>query len=176
MSKVLSSKIAYEGRIVRVDVDRVVLPHGREATLEIVRHRGSVVLIPMPDESHVTLVRQYRYAIDRWVWELPAGSLEPGEDPDEAARRECHEEVGLVAGRIERLAAFYPTPGYCDEVMLFYRLTDLQTPTTSAAHDEDELLEPHTLALAELREMLARGEIVDMKTAVGIYLTGITGK
>ncbi|MPZ17762.1 MAG: NUDIX domain-containing protein [Luteitalea sp.] len=170
MTKVLSSKNVYEGHIIRVDVDRVLLPHGHEATLEVVRHRGSVVLIPMPDADHVTLVRQYRYAIDRSVWELPAGSLDPGEELDQAARRECHEEVGLVPGRIERLAVFYPTPGYCDEMMVFYRLTDLQTPTTAAAHDEDEVLEPRTFTLAELSEMLTRGEIVDMKTAVGIGL------
>ncbi|MPZ21850.1 MAG: NUDIX domain-containing protein, partial [Luteitalea sp.] len=92
----------------------------------VIRHRGSVVLIPQPSADCVTLVYQYRYAIDQWVWELPAGSLEPGEEPEDAARRECHEEVGLVPDHVERLAIFYPTPGYSDEVMLFYRLTGLQ--------------------------------------------------
>ena len=111
-----------QGRIFTIERDRVRLPKGVEATLEVVRHPGSVVLLPMPDAGRVILVRQYRYAIDRWVWELAAGSLKPGEDPAEGAARECEEETGLVAGRVDFLGAFYPTPGYCDEKMNFYKL------------------------------------------------------
>lgn len=138
--------------------------------MEVVRHPRSVVLLPMPDLHHVVLVRQYRYAIDRWIWELPAGSLEPGEDPAVAARRECLEEIGQAPRRIEHLATFYPTPGYCDEEMLFFRLEGLDQGTEPAQRDEDELLEPRVFSLLEARGLIERGEIVDMKTAVGLTL------
>jgi ADP-ribose pyrophosphatase len=136
----------------------------------VVRHPRSVVLIPMPDPDHVVLVRQYRYPIDRWIWELPAGSLEPGEDPADAARRECHEEIGWVPRLARQVGALCPTPGYCDEEMLFYRLDGLEAPLTSAQPDEDEQLEPQVFAVAEVRDLIARGEIVDMKTVAGLTL------
>jgi ADP-ribose pyrophosphatase len=162
----------YQGRIFALDLDRVRLPSGHSVDLEIVRHPGSVVLLPMPSADEIILIRQYRYSIDRWIWELPAGSLEPNEDPDTAAARECEEEIGLVPRRIERLRAFYPTPGFCDEEMIFYRCTELTPP---AAHslvkkDDDEELEPRTVSLADARRMIERGEIVDMKTVVGLTL------
>ena len=105
---VLSSRLVYEGRIFDVTVDRVRLPHGREADSEIVRHDGSVVLVPMDDDGRVMLVRQYRHAAGRFLWELPAGSLEVGEDPDEAARRECQEELGLIPGSSRAAADALP--------------------------------------------------------------------
>jgi len=165
-----ASQTAFQGRIFAVNVDRVALPNGREVTMEVVRHPRSVVLIPMPDPDHVVLVRQYRYPINRWSWELPAGSLEPGEDPVDAARRECHEEIGWMPRVVRQIGAFCPTPGYCDEEMLFYRLDGLERPHTRAEPDEDEQLEPQVFALAQVREMIARGEIVDMKTVTGLTL------
>jgi len=170
LSTRLASRVAFEGRVFTVAVDRVRLPHGPEVDLEVVRHRASVVLLPMPDPEHVVLVRQYRYPIDRLVWELPAGTLEPGEDPRAAALRECEEETKLAAASAERLAAFFPTPGYCDEEMIFYRLTGLTRPDAPAAHDEDEHLEPRVFPVAEARAMIRTGEIVDMKTALGLLL------
>jgi ADP-ribose pyrophosphatase len=168
----LSSRTTYTGRIFAVAVDRVRTPRGREVDMELVRHPGSVVLIPMQDADRVLLVRQYRYAIDRWIWELPAGSLAPGEDPEAAARRECHEEVGLVPGRLERLGEFYPTPGYCDERMIFFRASDLREPATAAEIDEDEDLEPRLFTLVDVRRMIRSGDIIDLKTALGISLIG----
>jgi ADP-ribose pyrophosphatase len=167
-----SNRVAFEGRIFAVHVDRAQMPNGREVTLEVVRHPASVVLLPMPDSDHVVLVRQYRYPIDRWVWELPAGSIDPGETADAAAARECHEEIGKVPRRTERLGSLFPTPGYCDEEMIFYRLDGLDEPTAAANLDEDEVLEPRTFALAELRTMVRRREIVDMKTVAGLALLG----
>ena len=162
----------FKGRVFTVEVNRVRLPKGGELDMEVVRHRGSVVLIPMPDADHVVLIRQYRYVLDRWIWELPAGSLDPGEDPEAAAARECEEEIGLVPARVTRLGALYPTPGYSDEVMIYYRLEGLSTPRPDSPHrpDEDEQLEPKTVTIAEARAMLARGDIVDMKTAYGLTL------
>ena len=110
------------------------------------------------------------HAIGQHVWELPAGSLEPGEDPLAAALRECHEEIGQTASTAERVASLYPSPGYTTEVMHFYVLTGLYTPDEAATQDEDEDLEPRTFTLAELRGLAASGELVDMKTVAAIQL------
>jgi len=163
----------FEGRVFRVTVDPVQLPHGGELRMEAVRHPGSVVLIPMPDAEHVVLIRQYRYVIDRWIWELPAGTLQANELPEAAAARECAEETGLVPGRVEPLGAYFPSPGFCDELMNFYRLTELSpAPRGLATPDEDEDIEPQVFTLTEARAMMARGEIVDMKTICGLALIG----
>lgn len=163
---------AYRGRIFRVEVDRVTLPTGHTIDMEIVRHPGSVVLLPIPAPGRVTLIRQYRYTLERYIWELPAGSLKPGEDPDVAAVRECEEEIGLRPGTVRRLHAFYPTPGFCDELMIFYRCEDLAPPPSgsTARKDEDEDIEPRTFTLDEARALVARGEIVDLKTVAGLAL------
>jgi ADP-ribose pyrophosphatase len=169
---VLGHEEIYKGRIFTVSRDRVRLPKGVDATLEVVRHPGSVVLLPMPDPGHVILVRQYRYAIDRWVWELAAGSLEPGENPAEGAARECEEETGLAAARVDFLGAFYPTPGYCDELMNFYKLTGLAVPSgrPTASPDHDEDIRTQTFPLEDVRRMIRSGEILDLKTVAGIAL------
>jgi ADP-ribose pyrophosphatase len=167
----INSTLIYEGRIFDVTVDRVRLPHGREADLEIVRHDGSVVLLPFADDGRVLLVRQYRYAADRFLWELPAGSLEAGEDRDLAAARECHEELGLIPGRLERLQTLYPTPGFCTETMTYYRATALRAPGPAdppAHQDEDESIEVGAFTTDEIRAMIARGDIADLKTVAGL--------
>jgi ADP-ribose pyrophosphatase len=122
----------------------------------------------VPEPGQVILIRQFRYAVNRLLWELPAGSVDEGEQPEAAARRECHEEIGQVPDTIVRLAALHPTPGYCDEEMLFFRLSGLSEPTEAAAQDEDEDIEVRVFTLADAREMVRRGEITDMKTVVGL--------
>jgi ADP-ribose pyrophosphatase len=168
----LAHEEIYRGRIFTLVRDRVRLPKGIETTLEVVRHPGAVVLLPMPDAGHVILVKQYRYAVDQWVWELAAGTLKPGEDPEAGAVRECEEETGLAAGRTEFLGAFYPTPGYCDEKMNLFKLTELAPPAgrPAASQDDDEDVRASTFALDEVRAMIGRGEIVDLKTVAGISL------
>ena len=169
-AKLEARRTIYEGRIFSLEIDRVQLPSGHTIDMEIVRHPGSVVLIPMPSEREVVLIRQYRYTLDRWIWELPAGSLKPEEDPDAAAARECEEEIGLVPHRVERLRGFYPTPGFCDEQMIYYRCSDLRTPPPdSTAHkDADEDLEPHTFTIDDARRLVRDGEIIDLKTVAGL--------
>src|SRR5512134_3993116 len=134
----LSHERAFDGEVFDVDRDRVRMPNGREVTVDVVRHPRSVVLLPIPEPGHIILIRQYRYAVNRWLWELPAGSVDPGEEPEAAARRECHEEIGQVPDTIVRLSALYPTPGYCDEEMYFFRVSGLSKPSEAAALDEDE--------------------------------------
>lgn len=162
----------YRGRVFSVEVDRVTLPNGRAHEMAIVRHPPSVVLIPMPDPAHVILIRQYRHSLAREIWELPAGSLEPGESADAAAARECEEEITLRPGRVERIASFYPTPGFCDEELIFFRAADLRQPPADSPHkpDEDEDIHAQTFTIAEARAMVARGEIIDLKTAYGLTL------
>ena len=168
--KRIGRTIPFTGRVFRVESDRVTLSNGRAVTLDIVRHRGSVVLLPQPARNRIILIRQYRYAINRWIWELPAGTLDPGESPRAAARRECAEEIGLSPGRIEKLGEFYPTPGFCDEVMLFFRCSQLKRPRRPPAVDPDEQIEPRTFSIAEARRLIERKQIVDMKTVVGLEL------
>jgi ADP-ribose pyrophosphatase len=162
----------FEGRVFKVVSERVTLPKGHELKVEIIRHPGSVVIIPVADDERVILVRQYRHAVGRSLWELPAGSLKPREDPERAAVRECHEEVGLVPSRVERLGSFLPTPGYCDEEMIFYRATGLREPGEgdTAQPDEDEDIETRAFAIGDLSQMIADGEIADLKTVAGILL------
>jgi ADP-ribose pyrophosphatase len=169
-AEVLASEKVFTGKVFSVDRDRVRLPHGREATQEVVRHSKSVVIVPVPEPGQVVLIRQYRYAVKAMLWELPAGSVDEGETPEAAAARECHEEIGRLPATVVRLTALYPTPGYCDEEMVFFRVSGLEVPESQAAVDEDEDIEARTFALRDAREMVRRGEIVDMKTIVGLGL------
>jgi ADP-ribose pyrophosphatase len=166
----LTHQRVFSGRVFDVDRDRVRMTNGREVTVDVVRHPRSVVLLPVPEPGRIILVRQFRYAVNRLLWELPAGSVDPGEQPEEAARRECHEEIGKLPSTVVRLAALLPTPGYCDEEMLFFRCSGLEDPEQSAAVDEDEDIEARTFTLGDARDMVRHGEIVDMKTVVGLAL------
>jgi ADP-ribose diphosphatase len=166
----LASERVFKGKVFSIDRDRVKMPNGRAVTVDIVRHSQSVVLVPVPEPGKLTLVRQYRYAVNAFLWELPAGGVDEGETPEEAARRECHEEIGLVPSTIVRLGAMFPTPGYCDEEMFFFRLSGLEKTDEKAAVDEDEDIEVQVFDLRDVREMIRRGEIRDMKTLAGVTL------
>jgi ADP-ribose pyrophosphatase len=166
----LEHRHVLDTKVFSVHSDIVRLPNGRVTAVDVIRHPPSAVIIPMPEPGHVTLVRQYRYAVNRWLWELPAGSADPGETIEEAARRECHEEIGQVPETLVRLAAMFPTPGYTDEEMFFFRASGLIEPSHRAEVDEDEDLEVRVFTLREAREMIRHGEIVDMKTVVGLAL------
>lgn len=164
--------IVYRGRVFSVEVGRARFPNGTEHELEIVRHARSVVLIPIQDDGRVVLIRQYRHSVGRVLWEIPAGSLDPGESPEAGAARECEEEIGLAPGRLERLGGLFPTPGYCDEEMVFFRASDLRAPAPNSPHraDEDEYIDVQPVTIAEARLMVTRGEIVDLKTAYALTL------
>ncbi len=165
--------VIYRGRIFTVQVESITLPGGQALAAEIIRHPGSVVIVPVRDNGDIILVRQYRHALGRHVWELPAGSLKPGEDVPGAAARECQEEVGLIPAALDYLGAYYPTPGYCDEKMHFFRATGLRIPGTGDAQahpDDDEDIQTGTFDRAAIRAMMATGEIVDLKTIGGLAL------
>ena len=165
----------FQGRIFTVNVESITLPRDHTLEAEIIRHPGSVVLIPITDEGHIVLVRQYRHAIGRRVWELPAGSLHDGENPRAAAVRECQEEISLVPDAVEAMGSFFPTPGYCDEEMHFFRATGLRPRREGdpeVHQDEDEDIETRTFAVDAIRQMIASGEIIDLKTVAGLSLLG----
>ena len=164
--------IVYKGRVFSVEVERRRFPNGQEHEVAIVRHPPSVVLLPIAEDGRLVLIRQYRPSIDREIWEVPAGSVDVGESPDEAAARECEEEIGLVPRRVERIRGLFPAPGFCSEELIFYRVSDLQKPPADSARkpDEDEDIHSRTVTIDEARAMVDRGDIIDLKTAYGLTL------
>jgi ADP-ribose pyrophosphatase len=164
--------IVFKGRVFNVEREKRRFPNGREHEVEIVRHPPSVVLIPVDAEGRVILIKQYRAPLDRDTWEFPAGSLDHGESAEAAARRECEEEIHLVPHRVERLGAWFPVPGYCDEEMIFFRISELRAPPADSPHkpDEDEDIHARAFTIAAAREMAAAGQIVDLKTAYALTL------
>jgi ADP-ribose pyrophosphatase len=172
----MTAEVKFEGRVIRVETDIVTLPNGRTVALEAVRHRGSVVILAQPAPDSVILIRQYRPVIERWIWELPAGSLDPDETPDAAVVRECEEETGFSPQSVTLLGSWYPTPGFCDEIMHFYRCTSLVTPAGQVAQDEDEQIEPAVVTLDVLAEMIRDRRVTDMKTVVGLSLLRPNGR
>jgi ADP-ribose pyrophosphatase len=167
-AKVLSRRRIYDGKVLALDVDEVEEPGGVRAAREVVRHRGSVATLAVRDDGRVVLVRQYRYAVNAAVWELPAGRLDPGEAPEAGAARELEEETGFRAGSIERISTFYTTPGFCDEVMHLFRATGLVD--VGARPEADERIETRSFTLDEARTMIASGEVREGKTLVALLL------
>lgn len=164
----ISTEHIYEGRVIKVRVDTVRLGNGKVSKREIVDHRGAVALVAIDENDRVLLVRQYRKAADKELLEIPAGTLEAGEDPLACAHRELAEETGFSASRIERLTGFFPVPGYSTEFLHVYAATGLQPAAGSA--DEDEDIEVVPTPLARALDMVVSGEICDGKSIVGLLL------
>jgi len=163
----------FDGRVFSVTVESLTLPRGDRLEAEVIRHPGSVVLVPVTGGGEIVLVRQYRPAIGRRMWELPAGSLKRSEAPESAAIRECQEETGLIPAVLTPLGAFFPTPGYCDEEMHFFRASGLRAPGAgdpAAQQDADEDIEAKAFSRDTIHAMIASGEIIDLKTVAGLAL------
>jgi ADP-ribose pyrophosphatase len=156
----------FSGKIFKVTRDKVSIPGKGEFIREIVRHSGAVVIVPLISETEVLLVKQYRFAAEAQLWEVPAGTLEPGESPRECAARELEEETGYRAGQIQPLLEFYSTPGFCDEFMRLFTAREL-TPGRQEL-DADEALVAERVHLERAKEMVATGEIRDAKTIIGL--------
>src|ERR1700686_204426 len=163
----LDSKQGFSGRVFDVTVDTV-----REAdktyVREVVHHRGSAVILPAFDDGTIALVRQYGHPAVRYLLELPAGTLNDKERPEEGAARELEEELGLVAGRMEKLSEFFVSPGFCEEKMWLYLATDLTE--TQQRLEEDEMIEVVRLPIDRALQMITDGEIEDAKTIIGLML------
>ncbi len=158
--------VHFRGRVITVSTDDVVLPNGHRAALEVVRHPGGAAVVAVDSERRVCLLRQYRYVADGWIWELPAGKLEPDEPPLETARRELIEEAGVSASHWESLGTTLSSPGVFSEVLHLFYATGIEPST--AAHEHAEVIEVHWIAFAEAYEWAMNGQICDAKTIIAL--------
>ena len=164
--KSISSERRYTGCIINVRMDDIVTPDGKEHIREVIEHPGGVVIVATTEDNKIILVKQWRHPIATELVELPAGKLSPGEDPFEAAKREFEEETGFVAQEWESLGFIYTTPGFCNEVLHFYKASNLIK--TQQNLDYGENIEPFTVTIDEIKTMLKNSEITDAKTIVGL--------
>jgi ADP-ribose pyrophosphatase len=172
----ISSHRIHTGKIIKVDSDRIRYPDGSEAEVDIVRHPGASAVVPFlsdpeGEDPQILLLRQYRYAADGYLYEIPAGRLDPGETPADCAARELKEETGCTATQMEPLITMVTTPGFTDERIHLFMAVDLTHG--EAAREADEFADVIVMRLSEALELIQRGEIVDGKTALGIlYAAG----
>lgn len=167
----VSTDRKYTGRIVNLDVDTVRFPDGSTGQLEMLRHPGASAVVPLLDDiraadPRVLLIRQFRHAADRFIWEVPAGRLDPGESPERCAGRELEEETGMKAGRLEKLTTIFTTPGFTDERIHLFAAYDLAEG--KARREADEFMELHPRRWSEVMESIRLGEIDDGKTLVSL--------
>ena len=168
--RVKSSRV-YTGRIVSLDVDSVRFPDGSIGELEMIRHSGASAIVPFlsdpqGEDPQVLMIRQYRYAADGYLYEIPAGRLDKGESPRDCAARELKEETGCTAEHFDHLLTIYTTPGFTDEKIHLYMATGLVAGETK--HEVDEFLDLHPMRLSRALEMVEAGEIQDAKTVIGL--------
>lgn len=164
--KKLSSRQVFDGVVVKLYVDEVELPDGKKSIREVVRHPGAVCVVPVTENGEVIMVRQFRYALNQVLLEVPAGKLEPNEDPLNAALRELEEESGVVAKKVEHIGEIYTTVAIFDEKIQVYLATEL---TYKNAHPDDgEFVEVEKIPLKTLVDMVMNGEIKDSKTQIAI--------
>ncbi|OAT81741.1 NUDIX domain-containing protein [Desulfotomaculum copahuensis] len=168
LEKTLSSQLVYRGKVLNLRLDTVLLPNGCTGMREVVEYAGAVAVVALGGNGGVYLVRQYRYPVKRELLEIPAGKIEPAEEPLACARRELSEETGLVAARWQQLCSFYSTPGFTNEEMHLFLARDLEQ---AAQHpDPDEFVQVVEVPLPEALAMISRGEICDAKSVAGLLL------
>jgi len=172
----IASKRVYTGRVINLDIDTVRFPNGTIGELEMIRHSGASAVVPFlsdptGDDPQVLLLRQYRYAAEGFVYEIPAGRLDTGEEPVGCARRELREETGCDAERVEHLTTIYTTPGFTDERIYLFMAVGLTRG--ELAREADEFIELETMPLSRALELVEGGAIQDAKTIVGLlYAAG----
>ncbi|GDX82685.1 ADP-ribose pyrophosphatase [Deltaproteobacteria bacterium] len=163
-----SRRVIHRGRVGEFGIDTVTLPNGVTVDLEVLHHPGAAAVVPLHADGSVTLIRQFRHAAGGTIWEIPAGKLEPGEDPLLCAQRELEEEAGVSSGVLRHLTTILTTPGFTDEVIHLYVATELgEVPSRLEA---DEVIERHRIPGPEVIAMIRRGEITDAKSIVGLLL------
>jgi len=169
--KLLRRNRLYEGRVFNVIVDDVEYPSGNRSVREVAEHSGGSVALALFPDRRIILVRQHRYPFDEFVWELPAGKLNPGEDPLHCAQRELEEETGYLAADWRKLTSIYTTPGFCNEVLHLFMAQRLsESPSGRKLEEGEQTLTASIIALDEAIAMIDRQEIKDAKTICGILL------
>ena len=166
--KTLSSQKIFTGKVISLQVDDVELPNGKTSKREIIKHPGAVAVIAITDDGKIVMVEQYRKAMERSLVEIPAGKLEPGEEPLKTAERELEEETGYVCERMEHVISFYTSPGFADELVHVYVAHQLSKKEDAASLDEDEFVEVIELTLEEAQQYIAEEKIYDAKTAYAV--------
>jgi ADP-ribose pyrophosphatase len=172
--KVLKSESIYSGRVISLIKDTVILPSGRTVIREKVMHPGSVGILPVLEDGRLVLIRQFRYVVGSSLLEIPAGTVEKGESPEECAARELQEETGYRAGKLTLLSAFYLAPGYSNEFMWLFKATELEAGEMRPMPDES--IEVRRLSPEEALQMIRGGEIRDVKTICAILLYALLEK
>jgi ADP-ribose pyrophosphatase len=175
----ISTERLYTGRIVNLDRDTVSFPDGSTGQLEMLRHPGASAVVPFLDDPRepdprVLLIRQFRHAAEDFIWEIPAGRLDPGESPETCARRELEEETGMRAGRLQRLTTIYTTPGFTDERIHLFIARDLAAG--SHHREADEFMEVQTLRWSEVGRIIRSGAIQDAKTLTALMFVQCFGR
>ena len=166
VEKTLSSQLVYDGRAVKLRVDTVRMPSGRETRREIVEHRDCVAIVAVDADDNVLLVKQFRKSVEKELLEIPAGGIDPGEDPVTTVRREMQEETGYLPGKVEKLGGFYSSPGFCTEYLHLYLATDL-TPSPLYAEDT-ESIKLVRVPISQIPSLIASGSICDAKSIAGL--------
>lgn len=166
--EVLASEELFEGKAFKVRVDQVQAPAGHIMHIEVVVHSGAVVLVPIEDDGRIVFVKQYRHPAGKILLELPAGTLDPNEDPESCAIRECREEIGMTPGKISRIGGFYIAPGYSTEYLDIYLAQELSPAPLDP--DEDEDLEIERLDSHQIQQRIEAGIIEDAKTLASLHL------
>ncbi|WCN36865.1 NUDIX domain-containing protein [Aneurinibacillus uraniidurans] len=165
--KTVSSQTIYEGKVITLKVDEVELPNGKTASREIVTHPGAVAVMAITDDNRLVVVRQFRKPLERTIVEIPAGKLEPGEEPVVCAHRELEEETGYTTQTMQHVASCYTSPGFANEIIHLYRTNGLIAG--EAKPDEDEFVELMHITIEEAQQLIAAGEICDAKTIMAVY-------
>ena len=165
--KTLSSQQVYDGRAVRLRIDTVRMPSGRETTREIVEHSDCVAIVAIDNKGYILLVNQFRKPVGKELLEIPAGGIELGEDPVTTVRREMQEETGYLPGRVEKLGGFYSAPGYCTDYLHLYLATDL-VPSQLYAEDTEEI-SLIRVPVSQIPRLIASGSICDTKSIAGLF-------
>ena len=156
----------YKGKIIELSVETVTLPNGAMADVELITHPGAAAVVPFKDDRTVIMIRQYRHAVGGYIYEIPAGKLQPGEDPRDCAKREVEEEIGYKVGTLEPLVSFLTTPGFTNEIIHIFSGKDLTPGTQNLG--ADEVLEIIELPLARTMDLIKNGTINDAKTIIGL--------
>ncbi|OLN23292.1 ADP-ribose pyrophosphatase [Domibacillus antri] len=173
--KTIKTEPIFKGKVISLQVDDVLLPDGKETKREIIKHPGAVCVIALTSDKKIILVEQYRKALERPLVEVPAGKLEPGEEPESSARRELEEETGCRTGKMTHVQSFYTSPGFADELVHVYLAEDIERVQDGLTADEDEFVELMEVTIDEAEQLMREERIYDAKTMWALQYVRLNG-